>query len=430
MLNAAVEVDEEAYRYQPADNGAGPLWCYGSTCLVRAGDDVFMSARETRPDLKPLSNCRWNLLRRTGDGWRVEQKDEADRTREPCPLAVFRDGRIMMSVNPSLAPPDQYSGPAEPRMLQFSAADPAAPFKALMPRWEGAPAFTEHSYRGMAADGERGELLLLNILGHECYHWSFLDAEGRWSAAGKIEFPWGADYETPEAVRLCYPNIALEDRAVHIMAISDVIEPVAAWKQAKFEVTGLEWDYEFRRLFYCWTPDLARRPFSAWQEVASHERTCGHISNRDVWVHADGGAHLLWIERNVDMRIRDRFFPDEKLCVKMVHAVMRDGRMARRDTLAQFDEGSGGDMPLSARLHATADGRLFVLCAGEQTGNSVMEILPDGSQGESAPLDLAKPLANFMTATVRGGSPPSDTLDVMGQDPDGPAIRYVRVRLN
>jgi hypothetical protein len=33
-LRAVVELEEEVYRYTPADNGAGPMWCGGSTCLV------------------------------------------------------------------------------------------------------------------------------------------------------------------------------------------------------------------------------------------------------------------------------------------------------------------------------------------------------------------------------------------------------------
>jgi hypothetical protein len=28
----AVEAEECLYEYLPANNGAGPLWCYGSTC--------------------------------------------------------------------------------------------------------------------------------------------------------------------------------------------------------------------------------------------------------------------------------------------------------------------------------------------------------------------------------------------------------------
>ncbi|MCH7557269.1 MAG: hypothetical protein IIB56_07400, partial [Planctomycetes bacterium] len=52
-LQPIVEVEEEVYRYSPANNGAGPMWCRGSTCLVRIGEDVFASGIETLEDFKP-----------------------------------------------------------------------------------------------------------------------------------------------------------------------------------------------------------------------------------------------------------------------------------------------------------------------------------------------------------------------------------------
>ena len=60
-LNPVVEAEEIVFRYTPADNGSGPLWCFGSTCLVRAGERVFASGLETLKDCPPLNNCRWQL---------------------------------------------------------------------------------------------------------------------------------------------------------------------------------------------------------------------------------------------------------------------------------------------------------------------------------------------------------------------------------
>lgn len=54
-LRPVVEAEEDVYSYTNADNGAGPLWCHGSTCLVRIGDDVFATGLET------LSNVRIRL---------------------------------------------------------------------------------------------------------------------------------------------------------------------------------------------------------------------------------------------------------------------------------------------------------------------------------------------------------------------------------
>jgi len=92
VLQPIVEVEEEVYRYSPANNGAGPMWCRGSTCLVRIGDDVFASGIETLEDFKPLNNCRWMLFRRDTRGWQQVQVNEVGRTREPCPLTGFSDG--------------------------------------------------------------------------------------------------------------------------------------------------------------------------------------------------------------------------------------------------------------------------------------------------------------------------------------------------
>ena len=54
QLRPVVEIEEEVYSYEPADNGADPMWCYGSTCLVRIGDGVFVSGLETLKAAKPL----------------------------------------------------------------------------------------------------------------------------------------------------------------------------------------------------------------------------------------------------------------------------------------------------------------------------------------------------------------------------------------
>ena len=55
-LQPIVEAEEEVYRYSPANNGAGPMWCRGSTSLVRIGGNVFASGIETLQDFKPLNN--------------------------------------------------------------------------------------------------------------------------------------------------------------------------------------------------------------------------------------------------------------------------------------------------------------------------------------------------------------------------------------
>jgi hypothetical protein len=433
-----VEVEEDVYGYEPANNGAGPLWCKGSTCIVRIGRDVFVSGLETLKDFKPLNNVRWLLFKRMKGGWAMQRHDETDRTREPFPLAGFPDGRLFLSVNPTLAEPNVYSGPAVPQILQFAAGDLNAPYQRLRPRWEDRPRFTEHSYRGLAADGRNGELLLLNILGHEAHYWSFRDKDGRWSARGKLVFPMGVDHEKPEPVRLCYPVVALANRAAYVLAISDIVEPVRAWRDYKRELTRQEWDYDFRRLFYTWTPNILKAPFSPWVEIASRERTAGHIDNLDIWVGRDGAAHMLWHETSLDPRLREKFFPGERLTYSLEHCVVRKGKLIARDTLAAGGEGASSEIPGVGRFHATDDGRLFVFyyCGGKDAAgnpvseNRLLEILPNGKHGQPVKVPLEHPFTGFMTATERGGSPASKKLEVLGEGPDKPlTMRYACIRL-
>src|SRR3954467_15213872 len=100
-LAPEVECEEDMYSYAPANNGAGPMWCHGSTCLVRTGEELFASGLETLPDAKPLNNCRWTLYTRKVSGWEMVPTGETGRTREPSPMAVFGDGRVFVSGNPT-----------------------------------------------------------------------------------------------------------------------------------------------------------------------------------------------------------------------------------------------------------------------------------------------------------------------------------------
>jgi len=437
-LRPVVEAEEEVYRYEPADNGAGPLWCHGSTCLVRIGDEVFASGLDTLKELKPLNNCRWTLWCRGPKGWELLRKDESGRTREPCPLGVSSGGPLFLSANPTLTAPNTYSGPARPEIMEFSPADPKGPPKTLLPEWEGKPPFSEHSYRSFAADGAGRELILLQNIGYTHAEWSFRDKEGRWAAKGKLVWPWGAEYDKPEPIRVCYPNVALANRAVYFCGVSDIIEPYRKWREYKKKITGRDWDYDFRRLFFTWCPDITTGKFQPWVEIASRDRTCGWIMPGDLWVGPDGTVHLLWSERAIDERLRKEFFPDAKQSHAMSYARVRDGKVVLRRTLVEAAEGGPSEVPSGGRFQVTPEGRLFVVyyVAGRDSSgrgvseNRVVEIRADGTPGEHVRVPFVHPMSSYFTATVRGGSPPSDVLEMLGQRArGGGTISYARVRL-
>lgn len=437
-LQPVVELEEDVYSFEPANNGAGPMWCSGSTCLVRVGGDVFASGIETLKDCKPLNNCRWTLYRRESSGWKLVRSDDADRTREPSPLAAFPDGRLLLSANPTLvANREAYSGPARPEILQFAVKDLTSAPERILPQWEGEPRFTEHSYRSFAADGPAGEFVLFQNIDYTHAEWAFRDRAGQWFH-GKLRWPDGKDYPTPQPIRVCYPNVLLKNRAVYFCGVSDIVEPYPEWRAFKKQLTGNEWDYDFRRLFLTWSPDITTGKFQEWIEIASRDQTAGWISPGDLWVGPDGTAHIVWTERAIDERLREKFFPDAKQSHSLNYAAVRDGKVVLRRTLLVAEQGPSREFPSAPRFQTTPDDRLFLVyyvrgsdAAGKHVSeNRVMEILPGGKTGEPVKIGFKVPFTSYFTATVRAGSPPSNSLELLGhRDGASQIISYAQVKL-
>jgi len=437
-LQPVVEAEESVYTYQSANNGAGPLWCSGSTCLARIGDEIFASGLETLADEKPLNNCRWTLFRRQNGSWRLQQADEVGRTREPCPLAAFADGQLLLSVNPTLTTAGSHNGPARPEILRFAAHDNKTKGQSLLPIWQGTPRFTEHSYRSFAADGPGAELILFQNVDDTHAEWTFRDRDSKWAAQGKLAWPQGTNYPKPEPIRVCYPDVQLKNRAVYFCGVGDIVEPYPEWRAFKKQLTGNEWDYDFRRLFYTWTPDITREKFKPWVEIASRDKTCGWIMPGDLWVAPDGAVHLVWSERALDTRLREKFFPNAKQSYAVNYAVVRDGKVGLRRTLLLAEDGGPNEIPSAPRFQATPENRLVVIyhvggtsSSGKAVSeNRVQEILPNGEVGPAARIPFQQPFISYFTATVRGGSPLSTFVELLGQREGEPlTICYGRVRL-
>lgn len=438
-VDAVIEAEETVYSYIPADNGAGPMWCHGSTSIVRIGDKVFASGIETVPEWKPLNNCRWMLFERSEKGWQKLVTDNENRTREPSPLAAFHDGHFFLSANPTITDTGAYNGPSIPEIYQFNSNSDLSRYDRLLPEWDGTPSFSEHSYRSLAADGASSEMILFQNIEYAHAEWSFLDKDGNWSAKGQIKWPWGADYEVPEPIRICYPNVMLKDRAVYFCGVSDIIEPKKAWRDYKRELTGKEWDYDFRRLFFTWSDDITTGKFHEWIEIASREETCGWIFPGDLWVAPDGAVHILWTEKAIDERLREKFFPEAKQSYAINYAVVRNGKIETRTAISYAEEGKSNLIPGRGRFHITPDNRIIVIYYISGTSpdgqkvseNRLLEIFPEGKPGREIVLPFRNPFTNFFTATVRAGSQPSGYIDILGTtDGNSNTISYAKIKLN
>ncbi|MDP6502195.1 MAG: hypothetical protein QF886_01210, partial [Planctomycetota bacterium] len=92
-------------------------------------------------------------------------------------------------------------------------------------------------------------------------------------------------------------------------------------------VTGQNWDYDFRQLYFTFTPDITQSDFSPILTVASRDETAGRITNLDLWLGPDGDAHLLYQDANVwHPFMRDEFFPDLPLTVSLKYARIHKGQ--------------------------------------------------------------------------------------------------------
>lgn len=418
---ALVDIEEEVTRYEAPNNGGSPLWCYGAPLVVRTGDKVYLVAMETGVNVPPLCNTKWRLMCRDRSGWSEIQTGAEYNEREPCPLFQLPDGSLVMSINP-IHTPGENKGLCDPMLLRFRGENKSGPPEVVAGIWDEGTHFTEHSYRGIGVDGSGGEILQLNIHSKTGDQWwTYRDSEGEWPRQGKITFP----------IRSCYPQVSLRSGAAHVMAIGDIVEPVEEWRAFKYEETKRDWDYVFRRLFYAYTEDIRVEDFARPVEIDNVDDTAGHILNLDLLLSDNGDAHLLYLKSTIQYEsMRDRFFPGEELVTSLEYVRLVDGEVMERNTLIRQTEDEGDLKPAYGRFHRKKDGTLLtVMTAIDDEGNAGNYLLRLGEGGVPEDLGLAQGLRPFFTATERGGSPPSDTLDLFGFGSEPNSIRYARVSL-
>lgn len=451
--------------YQVTNNGSGMFWGSGSAQIARIGEQLFVSAFEHVPGCAPLNNARWALYERDANGWELRQRDEKDRTREPCPLAVSHSGRLLMSVNPTLAPwtpapPDVEKrkmtptgsgdsshsfrgGPARPEFLEFDPAHPEQAPRHLVPAWMDEPKFSEHSYRTFAADGANAEFILFQNIGSTHSQWAFLNKAGAWKT-GQLVWPEGEDpkyapYHDKRA-RVNYPNAILSNRQVHFIGTS----PYNIWKRIDPQNTETwgrdKWGWRMRKIHYAWTPDITGKPFSSWAVVAETMDEGGTLTLGDTWNGPDGRVHIVWLENPIHPRLRDIHFPDIKRDWRLWYGTLKQGKLLQKRALFCGGETTGPLQPTGRpRFHVTPDQTLYILycmigttpAAREQTGSYTVRVEADGSISAPVRIPLRYPLTDtFFSATPRSGNRPSEAADLLISDTqDGkPIARYARIR--
>jgi hypothetical protein len=417
-IEPRVVAEEDVYTYTNPNNGSGPMWSYGCSPIARVGDRVFVSQMETGEGVPPLSNTRWRLLERTGAGWKVIADTPDCKQREPTLLATNAKDRLFLYVNTSLMPPGTKYGTCEPHLLSFELnVDPIRMTK-FAPVWDGTPTYTDHSYRGYAADTAAQRILMFNIDAQtSIQHYCLLTMEGRPLSNGSVTFP----------IRGCYPQVALENGRAYILAVGDIVEPVEEWRKYKKEQTGRDWDYVFRRLFFASNKDVEHAPFSGPIEIANVDATAGHISNQDLWIAPNGDAYVMYTEVEVGSALmRDKFFPGKSTTPSLMLAIVRDGSVAERHALVPASEQEHAG---HARFHVTAKGEVYALIyvSGSSPRNELVPIYPDHTPGERVPVPFKVPFGSFLLASRRAGNAAGNTIDLIGMNGKADTMAYGQI---
>lgn len=411
--------EEKIARVEIESDSPGPLWNYGSTTIARYGDKVYASIPELKHNHNSLCNMRWILLERSLPGyWRAVSSGSLYNEREPFPLGIRPAGKLILSVNPckdirNYLPNNKTAHNSTPMLIEFDLCNFKR--KKLYPKWNKSnPKFTEHSYRGMSIDFLNNDLLLLNISGYDGYAWSYANSDGLWVKNGFIRYP----------IRSAYPQVALRNKTAAIVTVSDVIEPNSAWRNLKKMILNQDWDYDFRQLFFSYTPDITAVDFSPPLTIASMDETAGHIRNMDLWIDSQGRCHILYTQRNIWRNcIRDHFFPNIPIQVSLKYCIISEGYVTYRSTLLECTENLNDNLQTSwtgnlanyACFHIGQNEEIYVIVhlasSNFTSGNYIFQV-DQFSPNKLKKIKLISPQEAFFCASPRLGSQPSNTVDL------------------
>ena len=106
-------------------------------------------------------------------------------------MGVLQGDRLLISTNATLNPHGKSGGgPARPGLWEAMPSNGFGAPAISQPGWRAqAGPFTEHSYRSLAVDGQRGEVFVMQNVGNSHAEWAFRDDRGAWSAQGRLDWP-------------------------------------------------------------------------------------------------------------------------------------------------------------------------------------------------------------------------------------------------
>jgi len=367
----------------------------------------------------------------------------------------------MMSANPTLDTAiEKRSTVNQPQILEFSVSNLKGPYKTLMPEWVGNPGFTEHTYRTFSADNENNEFILFNnSRGGNYEEWAFCDRNGKWYP-GRLDMKPYVDDPIPvyneKFMGLSYPSVVLKNREAHYFGCVALNKWSRIQNLQDAEKVGLN-DIigrgggaiaggRFRRVCYLWTPDVTKTAFSDWIEIDNTHENGENIRVTDMWQDPDGTMHLLWHQTPVNLRLRDQFWPDIKRVYAMKYAQVKNGEGLLKKSLVESGDSENQEKIEGmekysigwGRFHVTDDNRLFMIFyvsgitpdGSQKAENRILEVYKDGSVSPSRKIPLKDPMSFFMTATHRGGTLPSKTIDVVGYGVNERLkVHYARIKL-
>jgi hypothetical protein len=124
------------------------------------------------------------------------------------------------------------------------------------------------------------------------------------------------------------------------------------------------------------------------------------------------------------------------MTIKLEYVVVINGKVVSKKTLAQSSQDSTGFKPSFARFHISSKGKIHVIAAGtgfdkgkRSLGNYIGTITAGKGKPVFKRIELKHPFGSFFTNTPRGGSKPSDVIDLFGIADDSPNLRYARIRV-